>query len=595
MLATQSNVNLCKLLLTLAILGYPTPHIVGWGDSDKDKKLLGGGSHFVKSVRTLEYLNDPERRAQPGFDDDLMLIIDAYDIWFQLPFETLIRRYANIIKEENERVAHRMGHAYVAEEIKSEIVFGGGKHCAPNRIHTLACYPIPESPLPFDIHGINTDTPAGRNEFSSFRTRYLNAGVIMGPVGRMRPFMARAVDKLHQCIDRKGAWYSDANGFTSNCYHGSDQSILVEMFGEQEFHREIMRRHYRSHLDDLLDYFIPNRPGSRPPRTHDGALPIEDYLNPVFDHEEGNQTYTPGKPNEFGMAIDYWSLISHQTSNAELDHRYIKHNQPLEPQVGEPGMFDCQIKAPMPTDLADSDVFDMLPGHNWSTIPLYTEVCVGVTPVMIHHNNMDKSYRETQWPYTWWHGHARRLLEERRKQGLPLLTKGVNTDKGKVLKWEGLCPREVESELFRDVDGPALPPKTVEHVYGAGNGPKKEPETPHKPPPKKPGKGSPEKSQKNPPKEPPKDPAQPPPKEAPGEHAKEPVKEPLEQPPKQEAQGDHPQDPPRKPPSVLSKTSLTIHKETPQSSTAVVEQVSTWVEPPEAKATKMLEGEGKPI
>ncbi|KAL7924494.1 hypothetical protein ACQKWADRAFT_269631 [Trichoderma austrokoningii] len=463
--ATQSNVNLCKTLLTMTILGYPSPTIIAWEDKDKEKGLLGGGSHFAKITRTLDYINDPVRRSQPGFDDELVFMLDAYDIWFQLPLNILLSRYDAIIEEENARVAHRMGRAYSVEGINSKIVFGAGKRCAPNLLNSVSCYPVPESPLPNDIYGGNTDTLIGINEWSSFRTRYLNSGYTIGPVREMRRVLERALQKLKECQSRKGASFDDESGASDFCYHGSDQSIFVEMFGEQEYYREVMRRHHRTGMDDMLDRVIPGRAGSKPPPTDVQQVPIIDRLEPGFTHQKYNKTHLPEKPFEFGIALDYWSLLGHQTSNALTDARYIRHSRLLKPQIGKQRKFECVPKAdimPLPLDLPGHQQLPWLAGsypNEWDTMPLYTEICIGTVPVMIHHNSVFKHHREEQWSRTWWHGRSRMLLEERRKEGAPQLLEGIPTDKGTVVSWDDLCPKATEKELFREPE-----PKKAEAI-----------------------------------------------------------------------------------------------------------------------------------
>lgn len=451
--ATKGNVNLCKTLLTMTLLGYPNPHIVAWEEDEKGGNLLGGGSHFAKITRTLDWINDSERRKQPGFDNELVFMLDSYDIWFQLPLQVLLARYEAIVADENARVAHRMGRAHALEHISSPIVFGGGKRCAPNELHTMACFPVPETPLPDDTHGGNTDTLIGRNQWTSFRTRYLNSGYLIGPVSKIRPMLERAKQKLSECAERKDAPFDDGSGASNNCYRGSDQSIFVEMFGEQEFHREVMRRHHRTSLDNWLDTVISDRAGSRPPPIDIQGAPILDRLEPAFPHQKSSKAYVPNKPFEFGIAIDYWSLLGHQTANAEDDYRFIRHNETLEPQVGRQGIFDCRPKAPMPKDLHTKPLKSLVPTepNRWDTMPLYTEICVGSVPVMIHHNSPDKSHRERQWDRTWWHGRSRALLEDRRRAGAPMLKDGIPTDNGTMVQWEELCPFDVEPELFRDV------------------------------------------------------------------------------------------------------------------------------------------------
>lgn len=441
----------------MSILEYPNPHIISWGEQGDGKGLLGGGSHFAKITGVLKYINDEQRRKQRGFDDELVLMIDAYDIWFQLPVDVLIARYRAVVAEENARTAQRMGSAFYKEKIHSPVVFGGGKRCSPNQIHTLACYPIPESPLPMDTYGGNTDTVIGRNMHSSFRTRYLNSGYMIGPIGAMRPILEKAKERMEECAARKGMGYDNGSGSSDFCYSGSDQSIFVEMFGEQEFHREVMRKHHRMSMDKILDKVIPGRAGSRPPPTQIQTAPVDDYLNPIFTHQKNDPTYLPGKPFEYGIIIDYWSLLGHQTSNAEFDSRYIRHDQPIKKQIGNQGMFDCPAKAPMPHDLpsqAPNLELARTEPNRWETMPLYTEICSGIVPVMIHHNSIDKWWREHQWDKTWWHGRSRMLVEAQRKAGLPMLKDGVPTDTGEMVQWEHLCPREVEKELFRDVETP---------------------------------------------------------------------------------------------------------------------------------------------
>ncbi|KAK6449473.1 hypothetical protein FP744_10005723 [Trichoderma asperellum] len=463
--ATKSNVNFCKTLLTMTILGYPSPIIIAWEDKDQAKGLLGGGSHFAKITRTLDYINDPVRRSQPGFDDELVFMLDAYDIWFQLPLNILLSRYDAIIEEENARVAHRMGRAYNNEGISSKIVFGAGKRCAPNLLNSVSCYPVPESPLPNDIYGGNTDTLIGINQWASFRTRYLNSGYTIGPVGEMRRVLERALEKLKECQNRKGASFDDESGASDFCYHGSDQSIFVEMFGEQEYYREVMRRHHRTGMDDVLDKVVPGRAGSKPPPTDVQQAPVNDRLEPEFTHQRYNKTHLPDKPFEFGIALDYWSLLGHQTSNALTDARYIRHSRLLKPQVGKQGKFECVPKTdrlPLPLDLPGNQQLPWLAGslpNEWETMPLYTEICIGTVPVMIHHNSVEKYHRDEQWNQTWWHGRSRMLLEERRKEGAPQLLEGIPTDKGSVVLWKDLCPKWTEKELFREPE-----PKKTEAV-----------------------------------------------------------------------------------------------------------------------------------
>lgn len=447
--ATKSSAKFCKTLLTLTILGYPTPRIISWDGTDKKGALLGGGSHFAKITQTLEFID--EHLSGPESQDDLIVTLDAFDIWLQLPFEVLLARYRAILREDDARIAHRMGRAFDQEEIQSGIVFAAGKRCGPNFLHTVACYPVPESPLPMDLFGNSTDTPMGHTPWSSFRTRYLNSGLTMGPVKMLRPVLQRAQEKLLECENRKNADFDTGTGHSDFCYHGSDQSVWNEIFGEQEFHREVMRRHHRSASDAVLDMVNAGRAGSAPPPSQVYGVPISDYLDPSFYHQANNKTYIPGKPFEFGLSLDYWSELSHQTSNAYRDAQFVRGDRPLEDQVGKRNAFDCMPKSPDWDEVPGEMLSSLLPGKpdKWQSMPFYTEFCVGQIPVMVHHNSVDKGEIARQWNRAWWYESSRDLLEAKRREGASIFTSGLLTDvKDVTLKWDELCPSQYDADLF---------------------------------------------------------------------------------------------------------------------------------------------------
>lgn len=135
----------------------------------------------------------------------------AADIWTQLPKETLISRYYDINAAANQRLSERLGKAFEAENLRQTIVFGAGKRCAPNQVHTVACYPMPESPLPDDVYLENTDTIMGVNKYTSLRQRWLNSGYIIGPIGDMRQLFRRAWEKVQKSEDHP-EWDNGSNG-----------------------------------------------------------------------------------------------------------------------------------------------------------------------------------------------------------------------------------------------------------------------------------------------------------------------------------------------------------------------------------------------
>lgn len=111
----------------------------------------------MKISRVFEYLG----KLGTEHDQDLVLMMDGYDIWFQLHKDLLVEHYYQTNAEANKRIQKRMGRAAKIEGIEQTIIFGGRKRCWPNEIHTVACWPLPPSPLPKDMFDDNTDNPVG--------------------------------------------------------------------------------------------------------------------------------------------------------------------------------------------------------------------------------------------------------------------------------------------------------------------------------------------------------------------------------------------------------------------------------------------------
>lgn len=412
--------------------------------------LLGRGSHIAKISRVLEWLdNSPDVKG-----DELVLMMDAYgpcllfhgssdecsqgaDIWFQLRKEVFISRYHAINAAANERLRKRLGRAADVEDLKQTIVFGAGKRCAPNQVHTVACYPIPESPLPEDLYGANTDTIMGRNKYTSLRQRYLNSGYIIGPKSDMRKMFARAWDKVQATTDHMD--FDNGSGGSDFMYHGSDQSIFNDMLGEQEFQREVMRRRHLSLADKARGR------GKAPKQTYIEGTLVDDPLNPSFHHQV--MEHKDGKPDEFSMGLDYFSELGQQTVNAEDDARYITYSGDIEEQTSSNRHpFDCpsRVTGVLPADILNgSPMLDDKPAE-WRDQPLYTNMCLNVIPAMMHHNG-DKNAREYAWQGMWVQPHARNAVAN--MEGTP----AAHIAGGADMSWGELCPADFDGEIFRDV------------------------------------------------------------------------------------------------------------------------------------------------
>jgi len=153
-------------LLSAAILGYPSPTIINWNRTFGDAGLVEGGSHLAKISGIHDYVSS----LGEGHEDDLVLMIDGYDVWLQLRPQTLVDRYFDINRRADERIRKELGTAALVHQIHQEIIFGCQKRCWPWHSDDPPCYAVPESTLPRDIYGSRTDTEGEEDDpFINYR------------------------------------------------------------------------------------------------------------------------------------------------------------------------------------------------------------------------------------------------------------------------------------------------------------------------------------------------------------------------------------------------------------------------------------------
>src|SRR5688500_11858413 len=113
-----------------------------------------------------------------------MLVTDAYDVWFLLRPEILIQRYFEVIAEADERLKTDgiLGSTYGHREIKNNVVFAADRSCWPVMdSQRPACGEIPEPPEPDE---------AVQEDY--VYARWLNAGILIGPVSDVKRVLRAA-------------------------------------------------------------------------------------------------------------------------------------------------------------------------------------------------------------------------------------------------------------------------------------------------------------------------------------------------------------------------------------------------------------------
>lgn len=335
-------------------------------------------SQLAKITATLEYLDASARRDADKStkleDDDVVIVLDAYDVWFQLPPEVLLRRFHKANIKANHRLREQWAKDAEHMPMQQTIVISAQKECWPAKAgFNLHCDDIPESTLPVDLYGDKTDHDDNSHHW--VRPKYLNSGSIMGPVGDMRRFYRR----VQQRMDR-----ATAEGWLTT---GGDQGVFGEVFGEQEIWRR-MRRQQRNGTEGVLS------------QTEGAGLIQENF--------------------EYHVGLDYVQELFVPTVYTNMDADFIQLNDmaAVEKESKDRGI-NTRIQG-VPGDLAGvkNPLEDAVPELSkdqlaWGEMKLYADfVTTAVSPVIHHnaHRHGTKARRVWWWDRTWYFPYLRELV-----------------------------------------------------------------------------------------------------------------------------------------------------------------------------------------
>ena len=479
--ATKSNPNLCKLLLSSFVLSYPTPTLINYGkDFNSSGKDNGFGSHTGKIQGVYDFLNDKAHVK----DDDLVLIVDGYDVWMQLPPDVLIKRYHKLLSEADERLRRRYGmetRASVAEggamervpKYTQKVVFAADKICWPNPENDPACAAVPYSTLPKDAYGPETDQD---KEHFLHRPRYLNSGTVIGPAADLRAIYESALAR------------TETQGWIG------DQYIFSSLFGEQEFLRETLRQSNQGAGGRWLDWISSTLGAPDSPlaanRTINNVTIVagQNYEYGIaLDYEsELFQTVTRSMPDLSFVAFDNSSILS-EIQNTHPNLRPIPFNLPIDLQTAkEPYSYSSADGAR--EEITDNIMLPFSPKLDsileeppWDAVPLATNIVSAAVPALLHFNGDGKPLRDDWWSRMWYALDSRALLRRymRSSQGARAAAAasaggqswwdmrggrgGVWTDNKLWMSWGEVC-KATEDIVFADGQG----------TWGSEEGPRQE-------------------------------------------------------------------------------------------------------------------------
>lgn len=398
--ADAPGLNLCKVIMSAVALGYPLPTLLNWdGEFDRPEWHFAG-SHIAKLESLSAVIEELlDNAGDDAHEDDIALMIDAYDLWFQLPPSVLIQRFNQLNAEADERnrkiweeASAAGGGDFPIAPPKQEIIVTSAKDCSPGPDSgSDPHYDLwPESPMPEDLYGEGTDelTPPSwdaARKYRKIRPRCVNSGVIMGTMGALRRALQRCREKVDETA-RKGRqlW--------------SDQALIGEVIGDQEAWRHWVR--------DLAQTWDGTE------AQHSSSLHGQ-FVDSVAE------AAMDGTHFEFGIGLDYSFSTIPPTCSAEEDGYFVQLSDSealglLSEQAGVAG--NVRVKG-IPPELYSSGLDDgHLAGIDWAKEQLYTDFYFGTTPVGIHHNAWIEGLKgwrlKNWWSRMWFFPRLRALIEQ---------------------------------------------------------------------------------------------------------------------------------------------------------------------------------------
>ncbi|KIL92997.1 hypothetical protein FAVG1_04178 [Fusarium avenaceum] len=437
----DSSPDLCKVVSSAVALGYPAPVIVNWKKEFHTDADGIGPSQLGKITGTLNYLQwatgDEVSEDERLGEEDLVLMLDAHDIWLQLPPSVMMHRYYSSNERANRRIAEEYGF-FDKDTMQQTIVIAAQKGCiAPrDKISNLYCHDVPDSTLPEDVFGFFTDYTVSKYKY--MRPKFVNSGSFMGPAGDMRRYFQRVKDRMDQ----------DLLEVRSSEDLAGDQGIFAEIFGEQELWRRQVKE----------DDFAGSNPGKL------AALSARDEF-------------------EYHVGLDYTQELFYPTCYSDYSGSFVSLDDPksIAKQSNEAGVSPPRIDS-VPSDISIAEApFAQLSdgteqGGSWGDVALYVDFWTTSIPVAIHHNawkNGLKSRRTTWWDKTWYFPQLRNLLEVHMTANTTTPLATIAADDGNLEVWSyGAKTRGNASLLFgknRDTKAWELRPTDWDTICKSSN------------------------------------------------------------------------------------------------------------------------------
>jgi hypothetical protein len=411
--ATSSGRDLCKLLLSTQILGYPTPVLINYGAAEDADPYV---QHLAKVEGLLKYLEHQEN-ANPD-TEDLVLIIDGYDVWFQLRPDVLIKRFYESNKQAYKRLIDQYGEELVREHnMKQSVIFGPDKLCWPIDYSRPACWAV--DPGNLDQYAFGPQTSSKHEELT--HPRWLNSGTIMGTT--------------QELIDVFRATLHDIQ---TNYVTNSDQYYFAEIFGRQEFAR-------LSRKPELLNERKKEKYGVTVEEKTDNGTRSEPDLSGV---ERTEYFIGIDYKSEMFQTLAFWKQFLTWSRGVDSWQPPNERRDMLPYLVTNSSVYDTRLAGDI---VASEKPFSVLKDSEnegdrnaatttrWSDVELLRNTVSRLNPVIIHFTG-EKRFREVWWSKLWFQAKAEAL----RKESTKLYTSKISEELIEGMTWYNAEPEQAD-------------------------------------------------------------------------------------------------------------------------------------------------------
>ncbi|KAF5592844.1 hypothetical protein FPCIR_5527 [Fusarium pseudocircinatum] len=247
--ANVASRRVCAVVTSALANRYSIPMILGYsGESSLDAQK----AHIAKLRAIKDYLHNAE-----GASDNLVIIVDGFDVLAQLPAEVMIQRYFTLMAQADQRLADQRGITVKELHrtgVRQTLLWGMDKGCWPKSDTDPRCWLVPFSAQPRLTWGLETDT--GDLQYGD--SRFLNSGTVVGPLGHLRTFIDAVLSLSEEDWDRNFLFRDSYQSYIAALYARQEYQRMLDLNGG-DFPEDIAGRDVhrpKDSEDDVTEYHV---------------------------------------------------------------------------------------------------------------------------------------------------------------------------------------------------------------------------------------------------------------------------------------------------------------------------------------------------